>query len=632
MLVAAIALATLLQAVAVGRMADRGVFVKYPALADQLLSGTGGWDRLGDVSAAYLGSVVLARGLLGLSPHQIVTGQILLLGVVAAGLALLAWRHWGPVAAVATAVAVSGSRAALVNASELEPELLLMLLSSLGLGLAVVSTGRWGHAAAGVALGLAALTRPTVMLPAVAVAVVMVVARRRPTTSGWGAAAWLLGALVLSVAAGRGAVVLLPGATTPMNPGTVFFEGWNPNATGYQGEAPAVVKDVEFRLGVPDGLHPAYRWVASAAVGSDDAAATNLYWGRKALAFIAIHPRAALRLAARKVLNTIHAHESWDLFTMERRSRLMHRWPQVPFSILFCAAVAGAVVWRRANAAMILTAWAAASLAIPVLFYVTSRQRLMALPALAMLAGLAAAAAWTAWRSGRRRSVGIGLLAVLGVAMLLSVAWHPQREERHAWDLALRRERALAAAQAAENHDPRSVALIRAALALAEDVPVDPGTLRAAWRAEAATASSSAERFDLALVAASNRWWRDAEALLEDGAAAGYRPQRGARTASSVAYHLARCRLAAGDPVGASRRLERAGRELPGSAAVLALDAEVSRILGLSERSAHAEAELDRLHDPLTALQATASACDAIGDHRRALQLRARVREALPPD
>jgi hypothetical protein len=618
--------------VAVSRIQDRGVFVKYPALADALLAGEDISDRIGDVSQAYLAVIVVARGPLGLSHHQIVSIQVGGVALLAALLSGVCFVRWGSAAAIAAAAVTLGNRGALVNATELEPETLLVLLTGGGVAAAVLGADLRWRALSGVLIGAAAATRPTVLLPAVVFFAGLIWSDRR------GRLPWVLGAgaaaigLVATVLTARLLVAQLPGATTPMNPGTVFFEGWNADATGYQGEAPAVVKDVEHRLGVPDGLHPAYRRVTALALDREDPGASNVYWWQRSVAFISRHPQATLRLAARKAANVIHAHEAWDLATLERRSRLTRGWLLLPFSMLLAGATLGSIWGRRDPIALPLTLWLIGSLAVPVLFYVTSRQRNLTLPALVFLTALAVEEVHRRWRISPRTVGGAAAALVGGLA--LAVPGPAQIEDRHAWDLEFAREAALAEADVARRRGDEKAANradIRAVLALARDHTTAEAGLKAAWQAEASSAPSAPRRFDLAVVAVDRGWHRRAEALLASLADEGYHPSRGARVTSSVAYQRARCAVIRKDLAAARRHLEVARAERPGSPRILALDALVAERSGDDARAAFSRTALRDLHDPATVDLADADALDTFGAPEPAHRLRAAVWVRLMP-
>jgi len=122
---------TIFRVLAVDALGDRSFFLKYIEFADALRAGNIAHDRIPDLSPGYLWTIALLRAI-GLGVHGIRTLQIILVSAIAAIAARIAYRSSGTVAAIAAAVLVLGSKAALVNATDLEPETFLLLFSAAG--------------------------------------------------------------------------------------------------------------------------------------------------------------------------------------------------------------------------------------------------------------------------------------------------------------------------------------------------------------------------------------------------------------------------------------------------------------------------------------------------------------------
>jgi len=605
-LAAAVLLAALLRAAQLAAIPDLGYFVKYTATADAILRGAAPAQRLADLSPGYLWFVTAVRGVLGPSVVAIRALQLALLAGTAWLCGWLAYRLVGPLAGGAAAAVLLLLQAPVVNAAEVEPETLLAaaLAAALTILLDPCPPRIWRAAAGGLALGLASAVRPTVV--PVALVLLAWVAR----TWRWRAGGLVAIGLAVPLAAAVGVNAALAGTAVVMNPGTVFYEGMNPSATGYLGEAPWVVKELEGRLPGPDALHEAYRQVAAAALGrAASPRATNRYWTTRAVTFATTFPGTAARLLLRKAWLAVHSYEAWDLLTMERKARLLARWPWLPFGALAALAGVGVGLRRRRPAVPVLAAAAAIPLALMTVFYVSSRQRCAALPALAVLAGLGIAALGEQWRAGRK----VGAAVTAGLALLaagvLGLDGTPQREDRHGWTAALAAAEARASANLTD--DP---ALHRRLLATAD--------VRAPWRAPQTSAAERralvvealaietdpAVRFDLALAAARAGDWETAARVLAALDAAAYRPQRGSVAVASVAYYRARAALHSGRGADVSRLLARALAEAPGDPWVLALAAAADPV--------HRPAldTLAGLHDPLTVHLALARAAADLGD------------------
>src|SRR5256885_2245522 len=130
--IAALALITWLRIRLIDGLPDQGYFAKYLTFADRILAGHIPRDRLGDLSPAYLWTIVLLRRL-GCGVRAIRDTQIALLSVAAALCSVAAARIGGRWAGIAAAVLVLANRGALLAATEIEPETLIVFALSMSL-------------------------------------------------------------------------------------------------------------------------------------------------------------------------------------------------------------------------------------------------------------------------------------------------------------------------------------------------------------------------------------------------------------------------------------------------------------------------------------------------------------------
>jgi hypothetical protein len=161
----------------------------------------------------------------------------------------------------------------------------------------------------------------------------------------------------------------------------------------------------------------------------------------------------------------------------------------------------------------------------------------------------------------------------------------------------------------------REAAVLRAVAATwrpTDPTPVDPGLLTTVALESVSGESGPQRRFDLAIALQNAGDWSTSAKVLDELAAAGYRPRRENRAVSSVAFYQARAALRSGKAAVARGHLARAVREAPGDPYVLALQAV------LEPRTDAARRELDELYDPFTASLAIASAQADTGDRRAA--------------
>jgi hypothetical protein len=520
-----IALLTVARIRMVNALPDQGYFGKYSITADQILSGHIPRERLLDFSPLYLWFVVALRAL-GIDFRTV---QIVLVSV-AAVLVAIAARRFGRIAVMAAPILLLGSRGALVCATDLEPETLILVLNAaalacLGLGVSGsrglevdpprdLATARPRYLS-GVLFGLSATCRPVAILAIVGLAIVC---------RSWRIIAGAVVPIVIMLAVNFS----LTGEVTLMDPGTVFYEGMNPNASGYEGVQPRIVNDLERQSRDPDYLHVAYRIVAARALGHPvTRAESNRYWTGKAIAFARAYPFAAFRLTARKFYYALHSYDAYDLATMARKNFLLARYPFIPFGVIVALAIAAILLRVRGIAPFIVVS---AAFAIPLgVFYVTARQRNALLPSLVVLAAAGAAGLWSA---APRRRLLFGAFVIV-VSILLTIDGPAQREDAAGW-LGVR------------------------------------------------------NNFDAAIALEQGGRWTEADALLAQLEAEGYRPIRENRAVSSIAYY----RALAASHLGRNSRpfLERAEREAPGNEHVLAMRGDRKLLF--------------ELHDPITAERA----------------------------
>jgi hypothetical protein len=624
---------TLLRIAWVNHLADQGFFSKYTEIAHAILSGHLPVDRLGDLSTGYLWSIVLVQGPLGMDALGIRTLQIVGVSLAAALCGAVAWKRWGFPSGLAATLVLLTSRAALVNATELEPETLILCLVTLGLCLVISSDRPSLRFFAGCALGLAVITRPSVALPAVLMIGAMMLPKGSAKQRLLRIVPLIIGVAVPVVVSHIAISRLTGGLVTPMNPGTVLFEGWNPLATGYEGEAPIVVKDIEQTLGLPDGLHVAYRLVAARATNTPiSSVVSNGYWSKKALAFVRHEPGAAMTLMLRKALLVFRSYDAWDLKTLDRKSTLLGSVPFVPFGLAAALAAVGLFFGWRSLSTWALGLWVFGGWSVMVLFYVTARQRNVLLPAIALLSAIAIDGLVSAWRHDQRWKVTITLILSVLVAIALSLQGSPQREDHHGWQLLAAQEATAGKAGQTQNSSDVMTWSARCATyldpwALQE---ADPRIINREIQAQLKQAQPPERYFDLALVMIEIGRTAEAERLLQTLGDARYRPRRGARWCSSIAYHRARCRAIAGDLPDAQALVLRALKQAPGDPRVLGLNAVLSEISGARIESQAARQLLDALFDPFTATHALAQAYSDCGQSSTATALLNEVRNTLP--
>ncbi|HYM61657.1 MAG TPA: glycosyltransferase family 39 protein, partial [Thermoanaerobaculia bacterium] len=578
----AIVVVTMARVAQVAALHDQGFFEKYLVIADRIAHGSIPRERLGDLSPGYLWLIVALRAWFGAGFAAIRTMQIAGVSLAAVFAGIVAVRLRGLTAGIAAVVFVLQSRAALVCATEAEPETLILVTGAAALMCFVEAIHRNGQSriawlvAAGASFGLSATARPAALLIVLALAVWLARPQGAPRARGIAAFA---GAALLPVAIVVGANFALTGEAAIMDPGTVFYEGMNPLATGYAGVQPKIINDLEAKTTEPDALHLAYRYIASRAAGRAlTRAESNRYWSGKALAFVRLYPGSALRLIGRKIGLTLMSHDSWDLSTMEAKSHELSREIWVPFGLLVVLSVAAfALAWRNGTMASILppVLFAKAGGIVLIVFYVTARQRNAILPAMAVLAAVGVVDLAALLQDNLPRGVlAIALVAVSAVA--LGMHTNAQREDDHGW---MAPQVAAYDRRFAQEEVRRgNVARARHHLAVAEiwspgavrNVP--PMALRGAATDELrAAGDDDSRRFDCALALLRANALTEADSLLRELAKTRYAPRRENRTVSSLAYFRAVIAARRGSMRDAILLAAEAEQVAPGDPHVLAL-------------------------------------------------------------
>jgi tetratricopeptide (TPR) repeat protein len=325
--------------------------------------------------------------------------------------ALLAWRHFGPVAGWAGGMALALYGPMIFFAADLNPvPFTLFFLTSAVLVLDRAQRPR-GYLAAGLLFGLTAATRPNVLLAGLASLLVPWV-RRSPKPAAAmaalavGLALGVAPVTTLNVAASGEPVLLTTGA------GHNFYIGHNPEAKA-QYSLPASL----------DGdIFASMKALAEDVEGRpfDDTEVSGWYL-RRALAHMAANPGRELELLGRRALLLVNDFEAttYASFEYQREYSGILRWSPT-FLVLFALAAPGVLrcLSRERIHLWIPLLTAAATV---LLFFYIARLRVVMVPSLGVFAGVgvAAMAALARERAWRRLtpSLAVAILAA-GLAAL----------------------------------------------------------------------------------------------------------------------------------------------------------------------------------------------------------------------
>jgi tetratricopeptide (TPR) repeat protein len=247
-----------------------------------------------------------------------------------------------------------------------EPEALLLFLNILGVYFTLARPSPLGG---GLAFTLSVLTRPSAF-PLALLAGMFQKHRRGlyylPLACGilllLGFSWWATGSPTLSY----------------MSPGTVFYEGNNPHATGVASAYPPVIKSWEnaFEGKESDFAHTLYRKSSAAEAGLPlSLSAHQALWMGKALRWGADHPLSWGRLLLNKLWSAAGNREVHDIFSLVLVEEKLGPFRRFGFGIFFALGLTGLLAFRGRIPALIWigAGWTTLTL---LLFYFTSRQRM----------------------------------------------------------------------------------------------------------------------------------------------------------------------------------------------------------------------------------------------------------------
>lgn len=395
------------------------------------------------------GGAAAARGILAAKLAQAALGGATALLTCAAGFAL-----FGTFAGAAAGLVVALHPVLIFYAGELFGETLATFLSlgafcalALAHAPAQARSARAGavlHLAAGVALGLSAITRPTILLVALPLPAILALLEWRRSDApralahaiilAAGLAATIAPVTIRNFREGGGFVLI------SSQGGVTLWMGNNADADGRSARSPGRGRTAT-AAPVADIIDVAARQIAEDDAGRAlTAAEVSDYWGGKAKAWAAAHPGAFLTLTLKKLAYFCGGAEIWDQqcdvdflarFSPAVAALLVARPVSLPTGAIMPFALLGVLLLARDIAgrdtparrgAALLFAFFAPYVAGVLMFFFASRYRLPLLPLLALFAAVALERLIALWRSSPPRRAFLHTLPLVILAVLVNLA------------------------------------------------------------------------------------------------------------------------------------------------------------------------------------------------------------------
>ncbi len=313
-----------------------------------------------------------------------------------------------------------------INATGLATSLLIYLvMEAMNLTLRTRRSGYWGSALfAGFLWGLAAITRPIALIPVVILLIDLALRKVFPVKKKYIHIVILVLGLFIAITPVT-VRNMLHGDTALIctNGGINFYLGNNPVATGFTAFHPA--------LGVFWTPETAHVWAENMAGKRMNPTDVSSFYAREGLLYLINNPMDALGLWGRKTVLLLSGQEisnNGDLDFMANDNPLLKILLMLGYGVLLPFALAGMVLlWMRGPEQRLTILIALSLLFINILFFVSARYRLPAIPFFALFAAAAGSYLLRAdWKTQGREVLLVGAcIVVLGLPVNLNLGGLP---------------------------------------------------------------------------------------------------------------------------------------------------------------------------------------------------------------
>jgi tetratricopeptide (TPR) repeat protein len=544
--------------------------VKYWHAADLLIHGKLNGERILDFSPLYLYLNVLL--LKAKTSHSfLLCLQILCVSVSAGLLYEILRQYFSAIIALIAAIVFMTDRGLVVftNTFEPEPLVILFILSSV----TFLCRESMGSAFAGaVCLALGIWTRPN-FLPVLAF-IPFWYYFNSPQTQWKKKTALFLIPAILSIFLLWVRNAFITGYFSPfvMDPGTVFYEGNNPNSWGMSSIYPPVLNQFsEAFTHQPDYHHQLYRDFARSITQKQlTLPEVNSYWILHALYFLSDHRTHAMILGVTKsfhIFDSFQWHDLASSYLIETALR-NHLIPTVPFGIVSSLGLCGFFImlknWKKL---LIFYAISISQFCSMLATYVSARQRV----AILFLFIFFACGAIEFLIHNRKRW--LLLIVFFPLVVLFTRKTDLMKEENHLWENTLQSAKYSADAYSLRVQGRMEEAGENAARSLAltpwlldskrpANLYFQKGYLQSAI--DAIKSGDRASQFDLGVLLLQNRQPDHARKIFAELIAADYHLKRDDQQSSNLQYYLGQCDLLENRTESAIRHFESGISQAPG--------------------------------------------------------------------
>jgi len=408
------------------------IFYKYPYFAERIGAGLSIGERILDLSPLYLYAHVLLFKIYGKNWEVMAFLQIFLGSLNCLLIYLIGEKIFGrAVGFIAALILLLYGNLTLIELT-LEPEALVLFFNSLIVWFLLKSKpdtaagkGLWRWLATGALVGLAAITKPNVLLFLPLVILWNWWESPTPRFLIKSTVLLLCGvALLIFPVTLRNFLQFQDFILITADGGKVFYHGNGPGATGMERADLPDQGFIEEGYKEPDYAHDLFRKVARNLSGRPlKPSECARFWFNRTLVYIQTHPFEALALEIKKFFFFWGNYEVHDIDSAYKYSRTIQSWPLLPYGIISSFGLFGMFLARKKfRETFLIYSTVGVYLLTVLVFFAASRYRLPAVPFLSLFAAytLISLIAWGQEKRIKKAIIYSGLILILFSATIFS--------------------------------------------------------------------------------------------------------------------------------------------------------------------------------------------------------------------